>query len=243
MSFSAPSYLVDSTPVNNPNANTVRYALTDVDSCGNEEPITSSAWQNTPFIIGNGSGTFSWSGTGYLIENVALPVKTYRLFRDTLSNGHWQAIDSVAGNQYQMTDPNYSKYPYARYRLDGELYSGGCPYNGNLRPYHGANKTTTQSNDQHNGTFTAVKQITNTDFISIYPSPVEQNINIKFNYSKVETVRVSIMDITGRIIWETQSETTSGNPLQLNLSTLSGGVYFVKVTTNTLSQVVKFIKE
>ncbi|MGP8214759.1 MAG: T9SS type A sorting domain-containing protein [Bacteroidia bacterium] len=238
--FSAPNYIIDSTPINDPNANTVRYCLTAKDSCGGEEPISSSSWQNTPFIIGNGSGTFSWGGTAYLVEGSAQPVRTYRLFRDTLRNGHWQAIDSVAGNQYQMTDPNYAMYPKARYRVDGELFNGGCPYNGDLRPY-AINNTTTRSNTQHNTIIGAVKQIVNpADAISVYPNPAGQTLNIKFSYAKAEDARISIVDVTGR---EVYSELSMVNgELSMNIANLSTGIYFVRVVTNTSSQVVKFVK-
>ncbi|MGP8214286.1 MAG: T9SS type A sorting domain-containing protein [Bacteroidia bacterium] len=240
--FHGPNYLVDSTPINNPLANTVRYLLTDVDSCGNEEDTTSSIWQNTAFLPFSGTGTFNWAGNGYLIEGVTTPVKTYRLFRDTMSNGHWQAIDSVAGTQNQMTDPNYSKYPLSRYRLDAELYDGGCPYNADLRPGHTVNNTTTRSNTQHNISFTPVlNPVYASASILVYPNPATQTLNIKFNGIKAGLASISIVDVAGREICSELS--IENGELSMNIGNLSSGIYFVKVTTNTSSQVVKFVKE
>jgi len=243
--FSAPNYLVDSTPVNNPNANTVRYCLTVVDSCGKEEHFGSSPWQNTSHIINSGGGTFSWSGTGYLKENVVQPVSTYYLMRDSISNGNWKVIDSTSGTQNTMTDVNFALYPKARWRVDALLDTTvflGCSVP-ELRPV----KSKTY-NSSHSNTATSVitgiqSSILNSNSISVYPNPANQVLNVRFNNIKAGTADMQIMDITGRMITETQSEVNPGSITHLNIEGLSSGVYFVKVTSNGSSQVVKFIKE
>ncbi|HWY98068.1 MAG TPA: T9SS type A sorting domain-containing protein, partial [Bacteroidia bacterium] len=247
--FSALNYLVDSTSINDPNANTVRYCLTGVDSCGNEEHFDSSPFQNTMHINQAPAGTFTWSGTGYLKEGVGLPVLTYYLFRDSLSNGKWVAIDSISGTQNTMSDARYisnpGNYPLARWRVEAKLSDSvntGCtePL---LRPIHAATSTSSRSNTQHNGTITAVRPIINTDAITVYPNPATQNLNIKFSYAKAATAKINIVDVTGRVLMESGCEATSGGTMSLNISALPTGVYFVKVTANNSFQVVKFVKE
>jgi uncharacterized repeat protein (TIGR03803 family) len=240
--YSGQNYYEDTASINNPNKNTVRYCLTGVDSCGNEELFTSSAWQNTTYIIGNGSGTFFWSGTGYLIQGVTQPVTTYYLYRDNLSTDNWTVIDSVSGTQNQMTDPNYSSYPKGRWRVDGLLAVSGCnpPV---LKPTKAKTFNASHSNTANSSVVTGIQNVNHSATISVYPNPADQVLNIKFDNAKAGTTSVGVMDITGRVIMETQSEVSSGSILPINVAGLPTGIYFVKVTTTTSTQVVKFVKE
>ena len=243
--FSAPNYIVDSTPINNPNANTVRYCLTVVDSCGNEEHFKSSPWQNTSFIINTGGGTFYWGTTGYLKEGIAQPVITYYLMRDSISNGNWRGIDSVSGTQNQMTDINYSSFPKARWRVDALLndsINGGCtiPL---LKPVKGKTYNASHSNTANTSVYTGMQNMNHSMSISVYPNPADKVLNIKFNFAKVGSADIRVLDITGRLISETQNEINSGSTIPLNIASLPTGIYFVKITTSTSSQVVKFVKE
>ncbi len=245
--FLGPNYLVDSTPVNNPNSNTVRYCLTSVDSNGLEESILASPWQNTMHINQSPAGTFTWSSTGYLKEGVSFPVLTYYLFRDSISNGNWKAIDSISGTQYTMSDNQYqahpSNYPLARWYVGAKLSDSvntGCtvPL---LRPQN-TNSLLARSNTRLNVN-TSINQIDNTDgSISIYPNPAKQTLNIQFSNS--ETAKIKFIDVTGRLLLETDNlETSPDKTLQFNTSGLPAGIYFVQVLTNTSSRVMKFIKQ
>ncbi len=247
--FSAPNYIVDNTPINNPNGNTVRYALIGVDSCGNQESIAASPWQNTCHINEAPKGTFTWSGTGYLKQGVTQPVVTYYLYRDSLSNGKWKAIDSISGSQNTMSDAvyqaNQSNYPYARWRVEMRLNDSiytGCT-EPNLRPqainYNASKSNTITVSSPLNVTSLNVVK----DNVTVYPNPANQVLNIAFNYAKTETSKLSVVDIMGRTLIATENESTPGSTMQINVSVLPTGIYFVKVTTGTLSQVTKFIKE
>ncbi|MGP8214677.1 MAG: T9SS type A sorting domain-containing protein [Bacteroidia bacterium] len=250
--FSAPDYIVDSTPINDPNANTVRYCLTAVSSCGTEEPIPASPWQNTMHIIQPSAGTFLWTGVSYLKEAVDTPVISYFLYRDSLGNGNWKAIDSVSGTQNTMNDVNYQKnpgnYPASRWYVGAMLNSSigtGCtiPL---LKPEK-INNTTTRSNTQHNitlvsGVSTVISALNS---VLVYPNPAGQNLNIKFNYTKAETARISIVDVMGKTVCSMDNIQCSASnpPYMLNVGNLAQGVYFVKVSSNSITQVVKFVKE
>ncbi|MGP8217308.1 MAG: T9SS type A sorting domain-containing protein [Bacteroidia bacterium] len=250
--FSAPDYIVDSTPINNPNANTVRYCLTAIGTCGTEEPISASPWQNTTHIYQLTPGTFIWSGTGYLKEGVVLPVISYFLYRDSAGNGSWKAIDSVSGTQNTMNDyvyqANPGNYPHARWYIGAVLNDsiGAGTVVPILRPEK-INNTTTRSNTQHNiALIQGVEQIASpAPAISVYPNPAGQNLNIKFNVAKAAIARVSIVDVMGRELYSMDNVrcTVYNAPFTINTGNLSQGVYFVKVTTNSSSQVVKFVKE
>jgi hypothetical protein len=103
-------------------------------------------------------------------------------------------------------------------------------------------------NSSHSNTATSVitgiqSSILNSNSISVYPNPANQVLNVKFNNIKAGMADIQIMDITGRMITETQREVSSGNIISLNIEGLSTGIYFVKVIANNSSQVIKFVKE
>jgi serine/threonine-protein kinase len=247
--FSAPGYIVDTTSIDDPNKGTVRYCLTGVDSCGSEEHFAASPWQNTTYIINNGSGTFSWSGTGYLKKGVAQPVLTYYMYRDSLSNGNWKLIDSVSGTQNTRTDPAYASYPKARWRIDALLndsVSSGCTVPV-LRPIKAKTYNTSHSNTANTTTVTKVTSISSSspNSILIYPNPSNGvfTIDVKGIGDKEY---VEVYNVLGEKVYSiiaNSYQLIANSYIEINISNQSSGVYFVKVTTSTSSQVVKLVKE
>jgi sugar lactone lactonase YvrE len=91
---------------------------------------------------------------------------------------------------------------------------------------------------------TAVPQISNSGRFAIYPNPVNNTLNIQFSASYTSGKNTfEIVDITGRTITSFDRTVNSGNIIPVDVSALSGGMYFIKVSNNTSSQVLKFIKE
>ncbi|MGP8214724.1 MAG: T9SS type A sorting domain-containing protein [Bacteroidia bacterium] len=244
--FSAPNYFVDTLSINNPNANTVRYDLTAVDSCGNEEPMSESPWQNTMYINQSPPGTFIWSGTGYLKQGVALPVITYYLYRDSISNGNWVAIDSISGTQNKMSDAAYlanpGNYTLSRWRVEAKLSdsvnSGGCTLP-NLRP-QAINNTGTRSNTAHFVTFTAAPVLTSkSGSITVYPNPSSNGV-FTVQWSEVSgQSSAEVYNVLGEKVYS--QLTIHNSQFTINLENQPSGVYFVKVTSNTSTQTVKLI--
>ncbi|HTA83414.1 MAG TPA: choice-of-anchor tandem repeat GloVer-containing protein [Bacteroidia bacterium] len=231
---------IDTTSINNPNANTVRYVVMGVDSCGYEEPISSSPWQNTMYINNSPPGTFIWSGTGYLIQNVSLPVLTYYLYRDSIGNGNWQAIDSVSGTQNKMTDPKYANYVNGRWYVGAKLNVSGCP--NPVGRAEAGGYTISRSNVLYKNV-QGVVQLNNSDAITAYPNPASKLLNIQFSGTEHSVIRTSIMDVTGRVVMESDNDKISDNILTINISKLTAGIYFMRIETNNSIRVVKFSKE
>ncbi|HXB11739.1 MAG TPA: T9SS type A sorting domain-containing protein [Bacteroidia bacterium] len=240
--FSAIGQYTDTAAINNPNANTVRYCITGVDSCGIEEKISSSLWQNTMYINQSPRGTFIWSGTSYLIENNPLPVLTYYLYRDSIANGNWVVIDSISGTQNKMSDPNYLSYPLARWYVSAKLNISGCP----AAVFHreeSSGSTISRSNQDGNvpSGINAINAYNST--ISVYPNPAGQQLNIKFGDIPSGVQTITINDVTGRIIMEQRNDVNPSSILHLNISDFKAGIYFVKIASNNNLKVIKFIKE
>jgi hypothetical protein len=79
-----------------------------------------------------------------------------------------------------------------------------------------------------------INETLSSDHISIYPNPITNIANIEFNLFKRNEVNIAVYDILGKQIKNLyQGEMMSGaNNIQVDVSTLNEGVYFVKLQMN-----------
>lgn len=86
------------------------------------------------------------------------------------------------------------------------------------------------------------KAITN---LSVYPNPVNNDVNISFYLKNKENISFNILDITGRVVYSKQETFNAGNQEQsFNTNQLANGIYFIKlINDNNSSQSVKFVKQ
>ncbi len=99
--------------------------------------------------------------------------------------------------------------------------------------------------DNFNTEFVAFLGNTNfdTSILSIYPNPANNNITINLQNTPETINSISITDVLGKKVINTQSISDNINLVNLDISTLSKGVYMVKIITNNkLSIVKKLIK-
>ena len=54
---------------------------------------------------------------------------------------------------------------------------------------------------------------------------------------------IEVYDLTGKIVWAKKNFEISNSEIQLNLSSVSQGVYFIKISTNNQTIVKRIIKE
>lgn len=77
---------------------------------------------------------------------------------------------------------------------------------------------------------------------SIYPNPVDEELNIEFSVTATEKAEITISDITGKITQTSIVLANEGNNLVfMNTSDLSAGVYFVKINAGGVEHVAQFI--
>ena len=86
------------------------------------------------------------------------------------------------------------------------------------------------------------KIVENNEFISIYPNPTKDFIQIENLDNSINSIK--IFDISGKLIREIGNfNRLNKAKLKINISQFSKGVYFVKITTNNNFSVKKIIKE
>jgi hypothetical protein len=74
--------------------------------------------------------------------------------------------------------------------------------------------------------------------LKVYPNPAENTLSIELNNSNEKSIVIS--DISGRVVL---SAKTTNDKINLNITSLSNGVYFVKVQSNNATEVIKVIKQ
>ena len=83
----------------------------------------------------------------------------------------------------------------------------------------------------------------------VYPNPIKDILNIKYEISKSSKVEVNIYDVMGREIQliidngQLTMKKAGIQTLTLNARELKSEVYFVKLSTDSGTKVGKFIKE
>ena len=77
-----------------------------------------------------------------------------------------------------------------------------------------------------------------TNEFQIYPNPVTNKLTLKTE-NKIE--KVSIIDITGKIIKEISNFTS--NSIEINTSELNQGIYYLSIYTGEEVILRKFVKE
>ncbi len=90
---------------------------------------------------------------------------------------------------------------------------------------------------------TTMQLITVNDLISakinMYPNPAKDVVNFDYSGSTDELVKVEIFDAKGQLV----NEVEFSHKTQMNTTSLDAGVYFVKITTQTHTEVRKLIKQ
>ncbi|HXP48938.1 MAG TPA: T9SS type A sorting domain-containing protein, partial [Bacteroidia bacterium] len=79
---------------------------------------------------------------------------------------------------------------------------------------------------------------------SLYPNPTINSINLSFEMQNAEEAAViEVMDMTGKKVMSENATISTNKATSLDVSALAQGMYFVRIITDTGTQVVRFIKQ
>ena len=86
-----------------------------------------------------------------------------------------------------------------------------------------------------------VNELTNGNFISVYPNPTEDLLNIDISTPlDVMDAKLEITNALGQVV---QTSSVKQSTTQLNIQQLNSGVYFIEVKTKNGNIRKKFVKE
>ncbi|MBL7933976.1 MAG: T9SS type A sorting domain-containing protein [Bacteroidia bacterium] len=74
--------------------------------------------------------------------------------------------------------------------------------------------------------------------LSVYPNPTNSEVNVELNNASVKSIQV--LDLTGRVISTVNSDS---QVTKVNMSNLANGVYYVRISTDNATSVVKVVKQ
>jgi len=77
---------------------------------------------------------------------------------------------------------------------------------------------------------------------ALYPNPAQNSLNVLFD-SEYRNTYVSILDISGSVVYQTEGTAVSFNNLQIDINGLPSGIYMVNVVSGETSQVLQFVKQ
>lgn len=86
------------------------------------------------------------------------------------------------------------------------------------------------------------KQNRTINSIILYPSPASNNVTIGLNLMSTSSIRVNVMDLSGRIVYGTTTEMNQGhNTHRINTSSLANGIYNVSIIASEAVYTQQFI--
>ena len=83
------------------------------------------------------------------------------------------------------------------------------------------------------------------DQFMVFPNPTKGKLSLKSESALQKQVLVSVLDVSGKVVFNQQLNFTSGDLAQeLNISQLAAGMYFLKLSNKESSSwLVRIIKE
>lgn len=88
-----------------------------------------------------------------------------------------------------------------------------------------------------------IENASNTDNTTIYPNPAKDKITITIDASNDKTCNITIVDVTGKLVFEKKNQLLikGNNTLDVNTQGLVDGTYFVKINSGSNSKTTKLI--
>ena len=142
-------------------------------------------------------------------------------FTNTSTNGVTYAWNFGDGTTSTLQNPTHTYVANGNYSVELIVYSADTCF------------TDTEIQNINIGT-TGIDKATNNKKINIYPNPANSFIEIK---TDLDYSSVSIMDVTGKAIKQLDSQT------KIDISDITNGNYFIKITGKENTVIRKFVKE
>lgn len=91
-------------------------------------------------------------------------------------------------------------------------------------------------------TATRISEIINENSVSIYPNPVQNNLNINLGLIKNSDVEINIKDVAGKTVLSKNNKLIKGdNTLNIETANLASGLYFVQISTEGFTSTKKIV--
>lgn len=89
--------------------------------------------------------------------------------------------------------------------------------------------------------FTGINDQQNENAVVVYPNPAKDKLNVYFKDVSNETVRINLIDASGRTVKTQQHNFTMNSNLQIDLGNVAKGVYTVELSTEVLNSKTRVV--
>lgn len=206
------------------------YTITATDANGCSSTITQQVeCEKVPIELISFSGTAK--PTGNLLEWITASEieNDYFTLLSSKDGITFTAIAQIDGAGTVSTEMRYSS-------LDSEAADGITYYQLQQTDYDGSTSLSS---------VISVERVSDVQLISeVYPVPADKFVGFIFNAQNASDVVLNISDVSGKVLRQQTVNVTIGrNDIQLDIESLSTGIYFISLDSETMSQAQKFVKE
>ena len=152
-------------------------------------------------------------------------VTMYMLLRDDNSTNAWHAIDSVAGNINNTTDPAVLSFPNGQWRLVTK-WSLTC----NPSARYGNDETQTsivKSKSNITNNRSASISTFKASGIRLFPNPASDKVVLRLNFPLAQGTAITLYNILGREVMQVVLP-AGKDELEINVSDLPKGIYIAE---------------
>jgi subtilisin-like proprotein convertase family protein len=252
----------DTSVINNITTGIAITTLTITDElCGNGQDVIETIASG-----GTGPYSYSWLNGGTTENNYNLSAGTYTLIATDDNDGcsvsetyiiNDNIIFTASGLVSNETCPNCNNgsinvtiienTPDAPYTFNWDNGAttedltnvGAGTYTVTITSNSGCITTLTFTVINDNSTV-GISENTNNDILKLYPNPTTNLVNVVYNVNTTDSFIIEVADLQGKIILSKNMANNNGQ-LQVDVSTLSDGIYFVNLKTNNNIKTVKLI--
>lgn len=88
-----------------------------------------------------------------------------------------------------------------------------------------------------------INELENVSNSVVFPNPATNNVNIEFEAKNETVLKINILDLTGKIVFESTFQSILGsNSVELKMDELEAGLYFIEMSDSNSSKRIKIVK-
>ncbi|MBI1838274.1 MAG: T9SS type A sorting domain-containing protein [Flavobacteriia bacterium] len=93
--------------------------------------------------------------------------------------------------------------------------------------------------------YTGLKEIDNALNLNVYPNPFNESTVVSYEVANASTCSINVTDVTGRVVYEVPAtvKNAGNHTIEINGSSLNGGIYSVNINVNGVVSSTRIIKK
>jgi hypothetical protein len=89
----------------------------------------------------------------------------------------------------------------------------------------------------------STKSLISLENLYIYPNPAQGELNIRWSGASDVTLNVEVLDMTGKVVIESELDTQKSNTYRMDIQNLESGMYFIRLSDGTSQVLQRWVKQ